>query len=223
MKRLSCTLLILATLLGMTACNAPKKNKNEGWQTAYRNYLTEEYQRIKDAEETEDASDPSQTYFDLIYIDEDDVPELIVTENFSHAGTATLITWSDGTLRAFQGLGSNGMIIYSKKKNQFVGHYYGSGNASYWVYHLDNGNLITDWYGVEQDLSWLPEKDTVNYFSFNIAVDQDTFETHYQRYIPDWFDELENCFDDPLNSDYIGWGKIALQPEEIERVFRQYN
>ena len=216
-KHVICLLLATVIMFGTAACGVQTKKDNGTWLSAYRDYLTEEYQKQEESKSSAEETLAIESHFDLFYMDDDDVPEMIVTDNPAHAGTATLLTWSDGVLRAFPGLGSNGMVLYNERSNQIVGYYVGSGIHAFHVYHLEDGNLITDWSGVKQDYSWMPENGTIDYYSFDIPVDQTTFESHYDRYIPNWFSEMQDPFDTQTNSAYIGLGTTPLRLETIEQ------
>lgn len=216
-KHVICVLLAFVLLFGTASCAAQTKEDGDAWRSAYRNYLNGEYQKREEAKASGEETFVNEPRFDLFYMDNDDVPEMIVTDSDAHAGTATLVTWSDGMLRAFPDLGSNGMVFYNERSNQIVGYYVGSGTSAFNVYHLEDGNLITDWSGVEQDSTWILENGTVNYFSFDVSVDQTAFESHYNRFVPEWFSAMQDPFDEQANGAYFALGTTPLRPEMIEQ------
>ena len=112
------------------------------WIAAYKKYLLDRTQQISEETEELDINDP---VFSLIYLDEDAVPELVVSEESTHLGHATLVTFYEGKLRTFSDLGSYGGFRYKKWKGIVVSGYDGSGSSSETVYLLKQGVLEYVW------------------------------------------------------------------------------
>lgn len=131
---------------------------NTEWIAAYKNCLLDRIDRVSDEENT-------WQYFSLIYLDDDDVPELVVSEGDFHPSTASIITFYDGKVKTFSGLGSYGSFGYKEKQGVIVEGYTGSGVSSSNVWRLEKGELTCVWSG-EEDMF---DEDT-EYYIFDANV-----------------------------------------------------
>lgn len=94
----------------------------------------------------------SSARFTTAYIDEDDIPELIVAYNSSHAAGCEIYTYYDGKVSKLEanstngefGFGSSGEILYLPYKNLFDSRYYGMGSNSDSLYRINNGNAQSE-------------------------------------------------------------------------------
>lgn len=88
----------------------------------------------------------SSARFITAYIDEDDIPELIVAYDSSHVAGCEIYTYYDGKVSKLEGnptngeFGSSGEILYLPHKNLFDSRYYGMGSNSDSLYRINNGN-----------------------------------------------------------------------------------
>lgn len=102
-------------------------------KTAYERFITQK----------EIWSDSNACY-EYIYLDDDDIPELVISEDSTFAGTVTLYCYLDGLVKQVQtGLGSNGEVYYKERKNQLLSKVNkDTGEAA--LYSLQNGELVTE-------------------------------------------------------------------------------
>jgi len=88
----------------------------------------------------------SSARFMTAYIDEDDIPELIVSYSSAHVAGCEIYTYYDGKVSKLEGnptngeFGSSGGILYSPYKNLFNSRYYGTGSNSDGLFRINNGN-----------------------------------------------------------------------------------
>lgn len=92
----------------------------------------------------------SSARFTTAYIDEDDIPELIVAYDSSHVAGCEIYTYYDGKVSKLEGnptngeFGSSGEILYLPYKNLFDSRYYGTGSNSDSLYRINNGNAQSE-------------------------------------------------------------------------------
>lgn len=86
----------------------------------------------------------SDACYEYIYLDDDDIPELIVTEGSAFSSQVTLYCYKEGLVKQVQtGLGSNGEVYYKERKNQLLSKVSkDTGEAA--LYSLQNGELVTE-------------------------------------------------------------------------------
>ncbi len=94
-------------------------------------------------------------YFELIYLDEDDIPELVYNSGESHSAGACVYTYYNGTVteliaydsnnsQSYKFLGSWGSIKYKPYSGYVASVYSGQGHVIATIYRLENGQLIED-------------------------------------------------------------------------------
>lgn len=110
------------------------------------------------SEEKEETSDWASAYIEVLsnlrystgrfttaYIDEDDIPELIVSYGNAHVAGCEVYTYYDGKAIKLKSdstndeFGSSGEILYSPGENLFVSRYYGMGSNIDGLYRIKNG------------------------------------------------------------------------------------
>lgn len=128
----------------------------------------------------------SSARFTTAYIDEDDIPELIVAYNSSHVAGCEIYTYYDGKVSKLEGnptngeFGSSGEILYLPYKNLFDSRYYGMGSNSDSLYKINNGNAQS-----ECNLQYNDYFTTVRVIEFKIDgadVTEDEFWDKYNSY-----------------------------------------
>lgn len=198
------------------------ENLNNEWASAYEKYLLGKYKKAEqDVENGEYDYMPFSTFV-LYYIEEDDVPEILVTDDGSHVGTATLVTYKNGLVKAYSGLGSSGVVYFREKENVIVGDYIGSGMHAITVYHLDNGSLVTDWESQKMDTTWFEDGGKIDYSTYGAVVDAKEYQAQYDQFVPKWYDPMNEGIDALPESKQDTDDYIELKPEEIEKFFNHW-
>lgn len=123
-KRGSCTITAMAN--GKKA--SCKVTVTEQWQSAYLAYL-------KGKKSTE--------HFHLAYVDNNDVPELVVCDDAAHISKPSLYTYYNGKMRLVSKYGAYGQFAYAPKKNRFYVGNMSHGYSSLFVYQISKGKLKT--------------------------------------------------------------------------------
>lgn len=109
-----------------------ENNKISDWKSAYIEVLSN--------------LNYSSARFITAYIDEDDIPELIVAYDSSHVAGCEIYTYYNRKVSKLEGnstngeFGSSGEILYLPHKNLFDSRYYGMGSNSDGLYRINNGN-----------------------------------------------------------------------------------
>ncbi len=116
------TLLVYGEATATTAVAA-----NAAWKQAYIN--------------TVKAASGTSVRFELGYVDNDNIPELFVSTDMSHAAGVTVYTYSNGKVVKLCDTGSYGATQYIERKGYICGYYMGLGAIDTVVYKLENGKV----------------------------------------------------------------------------------
>ena len=116
------------------------------WIAAYKSYLLDQVKQNEDPD-NEEAYPGRQ--FSLICFNDDDIPELVVSDGEYHAAGASLVIMQNGTLQTYSHLGSYGGFQYKEKEGVIVEGYDGSGVSSRRVWKWAQGDLKCVWSGTE--------------------------------------------------------------------------
>lgn len=77
--------------------------------------------------------------FDLIYIDNDDIPELLILEDDCHAAGVKVYSYYDGEVVEIGDFGSFGKMQYVEKEGLIFSHFMGQGDASSDFLKMEDG------------------------------------------------------------------------------------
>ena len=91
----------------------------------------------------EDAA--AQCWFSFIYVDDDDIPELAVSQGWYHAAGVRVFTIYGGKAIELDRFGSYGQCCYSPRSGYIGSVYSGSGYISYYLCRLENGESVQIW------------------------------------------------------------------------------
>ena len=80
-------------------------------------------------------------HFALCYIDEDDIPELVVSGGNSHPVTASIYTYGDGKVTEIGYAGSFGEFKFAPKQSSIISSYLGMGELYEMFYTVKDGAL----------------------------------------------------------------------------------
>lgn len=84
-------------------------------------------------------------YFELIYVDEDDIPELVCFNGYAHADRTALYTVYNGKLSKVGKYGMYGSMAYAEKKNRIFGYMGVEENdklSAKYTYMIQNGSAV---------------------------------------------------------------------------------
>ncbi len=107
---------------------------NEDYAEAYYGFLRERYRSNPYVEAIPMG-------FRLVYIDGDDIPELLLMEDYCHAAGVWVYTYYDGRMIEVGGFGSFGGMRYLKKEGRISGGFTGQGATESYYYELEQGKL----------------------------------------------------------------------------------
>lgn len=179
--------------------------KNEAWKEAYLDVLRNE------APKSERRT--GKYSFSLGYVDNDDVPELFISEGGAHAYGVEVYTYHNGKAVMLCSDGEFGSIGYMERKGYICGSYTGMGTTSARVYEMKNGEAeiiytlyddsgavpeggdvvrtINDAYASEKEINEFSEKyfgDNTTYFGYESETNPgyEPTEENYKKYITDF-------------------------------------
>ena len=121
-------------LLGVTPLDKEPTEKDKAL-LAYANYMIETYLDSDDY-----GSEKNSFRFSLIYIDDDEIPELTVALSSIHIEPATLFFYDGEEVVKVDEFGSSGYLEYIPRGNKILSSYYGFfGITMHSVYNYYNG------------------------------------------------------------------------------------
>lgn len=157
----------------------------DAWIKLYKDYLTGRVKTAKEeAEDPAELENNSPAHFSLIYLDDDAIPELVVSEDFYHAASATLAVIYDGKVQTFKNIGSYGGFQYKERQGIVVSGYDGSGTSSRTVYHLEQGELNEVWSGSESQYLENEKEYYFGDYEHMKEVTEEEYRKAYDTYIP---------------------------------------
>ena len=134
---------LLAAILLMTGCAvaAPTEPETEEWifqspyAQAYYDYLQEYIASCSPAEKV-------LLRFGLTFIDEDDVPELLIFPDDCHAAGVKVYTYTRDRVVGLGEFGSFGKMQYVKREGMIFSTFMGQGESNSDFFHMEDGEAI---------------------------------------------------------------------------------
>lgn len=105
----------------------------DGWRWAYAQFL-ERYV-------SEYGEEIGFERMCLGYVDDNDVPELFISEGADHASSVKVYTFENNIVTELCDTGSFGAVNYFEREGILCGYYMGMGVGSYWVYSIEDGKV----------------------------------------------------------------------------------
>lgn len=170
-----------------TAEPTPEPVKSDEVLKAYDDFLLNVYM--------EDHYDESFEFvkYALGFINEDDIPELFVTDGDIHAYGTKVYTYVDGKVVAVGEFGQYGGFGFTPRKNNIYSFYYGMGVGMNTIYSMNpDGTLVekatfmTEEYGIDPDTE---EEYYGRHYIGDEEVSGDVYEAELSKY---YFDDVEN-------------------------------
>ena len=106
----------------------------ESWQEAYEDFLLS-YQP-----EHVGSASKEEPHFNLAYVDEDDIPELIIIDGLAHGHGGNVYTWYEGKVVYIGLYGQYGGFSYLDKENLIHHAYDGAGVDYSGFYKIEDGS-----------------------------------------------------------------------------------
>ena len=146
---------------------SPAAASDDAWITAYKDYLKEQAVSLAQDSQSEYAYDEYLgPLFCLIYLDGDDVPELVISEGAYHGASAILAAYSGGKVETFSDLGTSGSFTYKEKQSVIVDRSTNWSSSATTVYRLENGKLTDVWAGTEV----MDDEDSSTFYVHDLEV-----------------------------------------------------
>lgn len=113
--------------------------KSVGWYTEPPKTYQNEYAYVLNQKIKSYGNDGR---FSLVYINNDDIPELVIHMHSSHAAGAELYTFYNGRAIYLGTFGSFGEIYYQYKCNRFLSNYFGMGVEYVEIFQISNNTVV---------------------------------------------------------------------------------
>lgn len=104
---------------------------------AYEAFL-EDYAQNYDGEEFENSRGFQGPKFTLVYLNDDEIPELVIADNLQHARGTDYYIYADGEVVLIGEYGQYGQSSYAEKASMIFGEYDGAEVAHYWTYLIED-------------------------------------------------------------------------------------
>lgn len=159
------TCTITAAANGVSAkCKVKVQSEKESAIAAYKKFLSqEEISWLNDS----DLSKPSNEYsFCLAYLDNNDIPELIMTQNdgYHWSDHVALYAYVNGKVK----LVTSEMLAEKNYKKKGIYLDCCQGNGGYWYtnYYLFSNGKATRWLYYEHTMDWNSQREYNNYYKY---------------------------------------------------------
>lgn len=104
---------------------------------AYEAFL-ENYAQNYDGEEFENSRGFQGPKFTLVYLNDDEIPELVIADNLQHARGTDYYIYEDGEVVLIGEYGQYGQSRYAEKASMIFDQYDGAEVAHYWTYLIED-------------------------------------------------------------------------------------
>lgn len=183
---------------------------SEDYAEAYYGFLREYYRNNPDSEFRPIG-------FRLVYIDGDDIPELLLMEDKYHAAGVLVYTYYDGRMVEVGEFGSIGTMQYIEKKGMIFSGFYNMGEGWSGYYELGQGVLecVCALHFVDGDAFSEPIE---SYYEIDdVPVSEEVYEAKRQELESDEY--ISIGYDDAVF--FTETNLRALLAEEIERLEKE--
>lgn len=143
--------------------------------SAYKSFLTDFVKKNSDSIDEDGA-------FSLIYVDDDDTPELVVGAEHVHVSHAELFVFDDGSVKKIGEYGEFGQLEYLARKNTIISQYMGFGVSAKVVFSLEDSSAKEVISFREEPITM--DSDTYNFFINDKKVSYSDYQSSYSKYIP---------------------------------------
>ena len=130
-KALTLLLTMAVVLCAVCPIKMEVNAANEKWRYAYINFL-------KKNSTTSTYSGAEYNRFHLIFLDNDPVPELVLSRGNYHAVSAEVYCYANGDVKLIGRYGQNGNFTYATKRSMIISYYGGMGCFYHHFYKVSN-------------------------------------------------------------------------------------
>lgn len=153
-------------------------NESRAWNQAYYDFI------IQDRKDADSSEDWEWVGYELVYLDDDTIPELWITYS-SWAAGCRIVSYRDGKLT--QELLGSGTLTYEEYGNVFHHSYGHMGLYFDTIFKLENGELVTVAEGrnettINEDGS--QNYDVMNYFWNDTQVSEEAYAQNIESLVP---------------------------------------
>ncbi len=163
----------------ITKAETTTETKVDNWKTAYNKYLKNVY----------DDCDPNefeftdQMSFGFAYINDDNIPELLVAEGTAQASMVRVVTYVNGKVVEVGEYGSVGAFEYVEKGSLIASSRYGHGNHSGTLYSMSDDGSAKELFSF---FSTLPSED--GNYSCEVNDQKVSYDEYEKQFDENWPD-----------------------------------
>ncbi len=157
-----------------------KAVKESDWKPVYKKTLENILSRKEILLEKEDVT-MSDVCFCLIYLDKDEIPELVVSSGFNHTAKAVLYSFENNAAVRKGNFGSFGKLQYVSLKGLIKSEYSGMGNTETSYYRFENGAVLS-LSSVKESSDIYNESAAHKYYINNKEVSADAYKAEREKY-----------------------------------------
>ncbi len=168
-----------------------ESENTDGWREAYIDFLSRY---------TGEFSEFNEEKVLLGYVDDNDVPELFISEGSSHVCDVEVYTFENNIVTKLCETGSFGMVNYFERQGIICGNYIGQGVGTYWVYSVEDCK-VQELYSAFTNEGWAEED-----FDLEININGiDVTSEQLDEFLESYFSKEKSIwlFDDKVN---VGYG-----------------
>ena len=193
-------LVCMVICISITACSSTGSDKI--LEEVFKGYNA----CIKEYVESSEYDISDKVRYTLAYINDDDIPELVLSEGDSHASGVRVYFYDSDQKKVIDNgerYGNNGGFSYFEKKNLIYDYYFGNGGY---------GNVCFCSIGSETDFkvtrskwftSWVDEEGGSHYAIDFEEVDEEVYEKTYAAEAPEFVeDEIKILEREDMKGDY---------------------
>ena len=166
-----------------TATPTPEPTEEPAAPTGPEISMLPDMQKVFDTyyEYARNCMDPEYTLFEtmrfgLALIDDDDVPELLISDNDIHATGVKVIFYNNGTPVQVGEFGESGGFSYVKKENHIMSFFMNNGIRTLTRYHVNADLSVT-----KDIVFYCDDNNGKDYKIDEKEVDMETFDTEYNK------------------------------------------
>lgn len=148
------------------------RENNNDWVSAYREFLT-------------NYGGDEYTGFSLCYIDDDDIPELVIGTKSEYAGygdNLDVYTYNNGEIYlVLPDIGFSGIIEYLERENKICFRFISGTGTMYEIYEINNGTATCIWEGSDN----INQSEFPTAHSNGVEVSLEEYEALLVKYYPE--------------------------------------
>lgn len=196
-----------------TKTTAKSADKYPDWRIAYKDYLKDSFQKDKSSVV---YGNDSKLLFG--YIDNNDVPELMISSGSAHTSYVVILTYYNGKVYNLGSYKGWGTITYYEKKGYFKSFFDKNRGAGFeeGFYSIKNGAINDSWFGTSE---FSQTGDSAKYFVNGSEVSEESYNNQKKSYT----DKFQNYASSEISTGYGGHSFTLENVKKLETLSIEKN